>query len=82
MKPTINKSRLMKEAHRLRKYEGLTMSIAMKLAWVSEKKKSALEAREIEMKTTYANRANIDLDINMLANTLTGYYANYTYTMD
>lgn len=82
MKPTINKSRLMKEAHRLRKYEGLTMSIAMKLAWVSEKKKSALEAREIEMSTAYKNRANIDLDINMLANTLTNYYANYNYNID
>lgn len=82
MKPTINKSRLMKEAHRLRKHEGLSMSIAMKLAWVSEKKKAALEAREIEMRTAYENRANIDLDINMLANTLTNYYANYSYNLD
>lgn len=43
MKPTINKSRLMKEAHRMRKYEGLEMSIAMKLAWISEKKKVKVE---------------------------------------
>lgn len=43
MKPTINKSRLMKEAHRIRKYEGMEMSIAMKLAWISEKKKVKME---------------------------------------
>lgn len=43
MKPTINKSRLMKEAHRIRKYEGTEMSIALKLAWISEKKKVKME---------------------------------------
>lgn len=72
----------MKEANRLKKHEGLSMSIALKLAWISEKKKSVLEAREVEMKTTYANRANINLDINMLANTLTSYYTNYSYNID
>ena len=72
----------MKEAHRLRKYEGYTMSIAMKLAWISEKKKSALEAREIEMSTAYKNRANINLDINILANTLTHYYSVSGYKAD
>lgn len=43
MKPIINKSRLMKDAHRMRKYEGMEMSIAMKLAWISEKKKVKAE---------------------------------------
>lgn len=82
MKPTINKSRLMKEAHRIRKYEGINMSIAMKLVWISKKKKASLEAREIEMSTAYNNRVNIELDINMLANTLTNYYVNYSYNID
>ena len=39
MKPTINRSRLIKEAHRLKKYEGIETAIAFKLAWISEKKK-------------------------------------------
>lgn len=82
MKPTINKSRLMKEAHRIRKYEDLNMRIAMKLAWISEKKKAILEAREIEMSSAYNNRSNIKLNINMLANTLINYYANYSYNID
>lgn len=84
MKPTINKSRLMKEAHRLRKYEGLIMSMAMKLAWISEKKKvqSEIDAYLWSLPCedfVEPTEAEINLD---RANANMNYYAGRSYTMD
>ena len=84
MKPSINKSRLMKEAHRLRKYEKLEMSIAMKLAWISEKKKvkAEVDAYLWNMPSTdYVEPTNEELYSSM-ANWNHNYYRNNRYNGD
>ena len=84
MKPTINKSRLMKEAHRLRMYEKLEMSVALKLAWIAEKKKIKAETDAYLWSlpsTDYVEPTEQELYSSM-ASWNHNYYRNNRYTLD
>lgn len=78
MKATYNKSKIMKLAHHMRKYDGYDMSTALKLAWIKAKQS---EFYKICPKVE-AKRGSIMFDMNMLANSLNNYYANNTYNGD
>lgn len=75
MKTRYNKSKIMKEAHRLMRVEGYTRSQALTLAWDKAKRSEyylIIEVREPKRK----------VNMNVLANNLTNYYANNTYSGD
>lgn len=93
MKSTINKSRLMKNAWRMVRYENFDMSTAMKLAWIDERRKAANEAEEREYaamreraakaKSERKERGETIGDVMFgLGKSLINYYANNTYNGD
>lgn len=84
MKPTINKSRLMKDAHRMRKYDGYEMSIALKLAWLNEKKKVQAELVAYLWSWPSGNYVAPTQEelYAAMANFNTNYYANNRYNGD
>lgn len=78
MKTRIDKSKLMREANRLVKYEGYSRSVALTLAWSNAKRSEFYQIFEkVEYKET-----SIMYDMNRLADSLNNYYANYRYNGD
>lgn len=75
---TYNKSRIMKEAHRMMRVEGLSRSVALTLA--------CDKARRSEYYWTLPNkvvRPRIQRVVSVeMQNTLISYYANNSYNMD
>lgn len=77
MSAKYNKSKIMKLAHHLRKYEGYTMSQALKMAW-SQAKRSEFY---IIVEKSNVSRS-FGYDVNNYADSLIDYYANRCYTGD
>ncbi|MBK5722380.1 hypothetical protein JGH11_16005 [Dysgonomonas sp. Marseille-P4677] len=78
MKTTYNRSKIMKLANKLRKDEELSMSQALTLAWSKARRDEFYLVYEVRK----AKRGSIMHDMNMLAESLTNYYANNTYNGD
>lgn len=74
-----NKSKIMKEAHRMVRVEGLTMSQALTLAWSKARRSEYYQIIEVRKP---AKRGSIIFDMNLLADSLTNYYANNRYNGD
>lgn len=73
-----NKSAIMKLAHSIRRNEGLTMSVALKLAWDKARRS------EFYWIISPRKRRNVKVDRTSIAyqNMMINYYANNTYNMD
>lgn len=81
---TYNKSKIMKLAHHMVKFDGLTMSQALTLAWSKARRNEFYMIVEVHKLKRYTNAKNgsIMFDMNMLADSLTSYYANNAYNGD
>ncbi len=75
---TYDKSKIMREAHRMRKVEGFTMSQALKLAWGKAKRSEFY----LIIKVRSPRIVNIDYSDPMIQASLCNYYANNTYNGD
>lgn len=76
-----NKSKIMKLAHHLRKYEDYTMSQALTLAWSKAKRDTDNIYRVFEVRKS-AKRNSILFGMNQLANSLNVFYGSGAYTGD
>lgn len=79
-----NKSKIMREAHRLVKVESFTMSQALTLAWSKARKNEFYQIIEVRKPKRYtgSKEGSIMFDMNVLASSLSSYYANNTYNGD
>ena len=78
MRTRFDKSKIMKLAHHMVKSEGLTMSQALTLAW----SKARRSEYYLIVEKVACKEGSIMFDMNMLANSLNDYYANYRYNGD
>jgi phage gpG-like protein len=78
-----NKSKIFKLAHHMVKYEELTMSQALTLAWSKARRDDFYQIIEVRKPRRYdANEGSIMHDMNLLAESLTRYYRDNTYNGD
>lgn len=75
---TYNKSKIMKEAHRMVRVEGLTISQALKLAWSKARRSEYYQIAKVRKPKS----TTIGFEMNLLANSLINYYANNRYNGD
>lgn len=80
MKATCNKSKIMKLAHHYVKYDGYTMSQALKLAWVEAKRSEFYVI--IETPKRVQREESIADIMSSMADSLISYYANNMYNGD
>ena len=73
---TYNKSKIMREANRMMKYEGFSRSVALSLAWSKAKRNDFYWDYEV------VKPSSIMFDMNRIADSLINYYANNRYNGD
>ncbi|PXV62080.1 hypothetical protein CLV62_12233 [Dysgonomonas alginatilytica] len=76
MKTRYNKSKIMRLAHHLMKYEGYTRSQALTLAWSKARRSDFYLIIEI------VKPCNIEKEINMSYESINSYYGNGAYSGD
>lgn len=74
-----DKSKIMKLAHHMRKYEGYSKSAALTLAWDEARRN---EHYWIIIKRNTGNNARVDRTSATYQNMMSSYYANHTYNGD